>query len=144
MTRISKRPLNKDVWNRIWEIFLSTLSSLKRDSATDFVDDLLSETEKVMLAKRLSIALMTIKGYGPTEISDTLKVSQSTVNNVKKWLNLKGGGYRTTLEKIIRQEKIGYFFQELDNMLSKMGHPKQWDTIPSEKDQLKRNMKRLL
>lgn len=125
MTRVSRIPIEKGVWERVWEIFLSSLSSLKKESAANFVDDLLSDAEKIMLAKRLSVALMLIKNYSSAEISDTLKVSPSTVNSVKRWLNVKGEGYRTILSKIVRSEEMEHFFQNIDEILYKMGHPKR-------------------
>lgn len=144
MTRISRIPIEKDIWERVWNIFLDSLSSLKKESTADFVNDLFSDAEKIMLAKRLSVALMVIKDYSPAEISDTLKVSPSTVNSVKKWLNIKGEGYRMILSKIVRSEEMEHFFQNIDEILYKMGHPKRIGLKLPAREQRKRAVKRLL
>lgn len=142
MTRVSKNPLRKDIQERVWEIFLTSLSSLKKEVAMDFVNDLLSETEKVMLSKRLSIALMIIKGYNSSYIATTLKVSGSTVNSVRRWLSFGGQGYRLVLAKIIKKEELEIFFEDLDEDLLKLSHPKHWNQqLPIKKS---KQIKKLL
>ena len=71
MPQVSKRVLDKNVAKKMHEIFLEALLGLKNESeAYQFVYDLLTPTERVMLSKRLVIVLMLIKGYKREEIRD--------------------------------------------------------------------------
>ena len=64
MTQVSKRFLQKQVEERILDLFWTSLSSLSaKDKVSLFLDDLLSPTEKLMLSKRVAIAFMLMKGY---------------------------------------------------------------------------------
>ena len=102
----------------MYEIFLEALLGLKnKTEAYQFIYDLLTPTERIMLAKRLSIVLMLIKGYKREEIRDTLKVSTSTVSVVKIWLRLEGKGYRQILEKVLRKEKLKSLWYKIDYYL---------------------------
>ena len=58
-----------------------------------------------MIAKRIAIALMLIKGYTTIEIDEKLKVSLTTVFMVKAWLDTKGIEYKKILEDIVKQDQ---------------------------------------
>lgn len=147
MAQLSKRKLAQDLFERISEILLSVLSQTKtKEEVAVLIDDLLSPTEKVILSKRLAIALMIQKGYDPKEITDTLKVSSATVATVKNLMATKGEGYRNALEKIITRERITEFLENIDELLYKMGHSKRMaePVINTSKELRKRKIKRLL
>ncbi len=56
MTKVSRRYLNKELENRIIEVFLKTIVDIKTTvEAKNFIEDLLSPTERIMLVKRLAI-----------------------------------------------------------------------------------------
>lgn len=91
----------------MFEIFWREIADLKdAKEAEVFFNDLLTRTEKIMLAKRLSIALMLLKGHDYAMIKDALKVSTATVASVNSWLNHGGEGYKKVIEKIVRREKF--------------------------------------
>lgn len=61
--------------------FIETLASLKgRQEIKGFLSELLTPTEKIMLAKRLAIVLMLQKHFPFLAIERTLKVSPSTIS----------------------------------------------------------------
>lgn len=63
MTQVSRYPISKNVYDRCWEIFTKTLVGIRTSKdAEEIVSDLLTPTEKIMLVKRLSIALLLSKG----------------------------------------------------------------------------------
>ncbi|MBI2189955.1 MAG: hypothetical protein HYU49_00240, partial [Candidatus Levybacteria bacterium] len=99
MTQVSKYPISKDVADRIFEVFIKSLIKIKNDKdAKDLADDLFSPTEKIMLAKRLAIAFLLMRGYQYREISKLIKVSLTTIANVNLSLNYGKGGYKRILE----------------------------------------------
>ncbi len=108
----------------MYDLFLTSIASLRlSDEVRSFLDDFLSPTEQVMLAKRLSIAFLLYKGYTHRDISQLLKVSSGTVNKVSIDLQIKGMGYRKVIETIISKEKKEAFWGKVDDMLTNIMIP---------------------
>jgi uncharacterized protein YerC len=128
MTQVSRIPLSSEIEKRIFEIFLDSVAEVKtRGEVEKFLDDLLSPTERVMLAKRLSIAFLLHKGYDQRSICRILKVSLGTVNKVSLGLKLGGEGYQRVIRKIIQGEKMEEFWQKVDDFISDIVPPKGRD-----------------
>ena len=107
MPQVSKYPLNKTTETRLYQLFWETVSNLKDASkAKEFFTDLLTPTEKIMLSKRLAIAVMLIKGYDYSFIKSLLRVSPTTIGSVSLWLKYSGSGYRKVVERLARKEKF--------------------------------------
>lgn len=124
MAQISKRLLNKKVSHRIFEIFTEVISTLNKPTdIQDFLDDLLSPTEKIMLAKRLTIAYLLLKGYKQRSICSILKVSLSTVNKVSTNLQTKGRGYKEVIGKLFTKNKLNQILDKLDTYLFELLPP---------------------
>jgi TrpR-related protein YerC/YecD len=80
--------------------FAKALSSVKNPvESANFIQDLLSEAEVVMLARRLQVARLLLDGCTYEEIEKEMKVSNTTIAKVQTWLNLYGDGYRTIVER---------------------------------------------
>lgn len=106
MPQISKIPLDREIEVRIKELLDDGLATLgSRDDIEAFLSDLLTPTEKIMLGKRLAIAILLETGYNYREISLTLKVSTSTVATVVNWRKLNRGGYSKIIKNLLLQEK---------------------------------------
>lgn len=119
MTQVSRNPLNAKINERIFEIFVEVVAALSKPTEIqDFLDDLLSPTEKVMLGKRLSIAYLLLKGYDQRMICSMLKVSSGTVSRVSLNLQIKGKGYKGIFGKVFAKEKILQVLNKLDRLLS--------------------------
>ena len=75
MSKVSKRLINNNLENRIFEVFIKTIVDLKKPiDVQNFLNDLLSPVERIMLIKRLAIAILLTKGYTYEKIDETLKV----------------------------------------------------------------------
>ncbi len=139
MAQVSKRYLQKQVEERILDLFWNSLSSLStKEKIALFLDDLLTPTEKLMLSKRLAIAFMLMKGYDYPSINNRLKVSDQTIWNVKMSLTHRGKGYKMAIDQIMNKEKWEKFWQDLDHFFTQALPPrpgtnwkevrrKQWD-----------------
>lgn len=135
MTQVSRIPLGKDIQNRIFSIFLTSFQKARSSSEIkEFIDDLLSPTEQIMLAKRISIAFLLSKGYNQRTISQILKVSSTTVNKISLRFKYGGNGYHQVIREIINQEKIGEFIQKIDDFISDLVPPKGRDWSQWRKD----------
>ena len=105
MPRVSRKVLHPTVKAKIQELLLDCISRCRdQKTSAGFIDDLLTDTEKVMIAKRIAVALMILKGYPSLDIEETLKVSGQTVWMMRAWLSAKGKGYREMLEEVIERD----------------------------------------
>ena len=120
MPQVSKYPLRKEVFERVFELLLKTIAdSHTQKEATQLIDDLLTPTEKIMLAKRLSIAVLLAKNYSYKDIQEILRVSKPTIAFVNLYLKHGRGGYRRFVEKVLKEEKMeGFWAKAADLTLS--------------------------
>jgi len=114
MAQISRRLLKKDtedkINNLLWDAIVDCSS---KELTAQFLEDLLTPTEKVMLAKRLAIAYLIGKNIPHLKIADILKVSYPTVRTVSILLRYKGNGLRSILAKVERHLQWRRLFDEL-------------------------------
>lgn len=90
MPQVSKYLLEKQVKNRVFEVFWKTIAGLNTTpQVKEFFDELLTPTEKIMLAKRLAISILLYKKYSYEDIVDILKVSPSTIGNIARFYVFK-------------------------------------------------------
>lgn len=128
MSQVSGFPIHKKVEERMFEIFKSTISSLKNSQEIDdFLEDFLSPVEKIMLSKRLSIAILLAKGYTYPSIANILRVTPSTIAMVSLRFKYSGKGYKRMVERILSAEKRDNFWQKIEDVLSNIPHAKGSD-----------------
>lgn len=107
MTQVSKFKLDKKTQDTLLKNLLTVISKLNKEDQTRlFLDDLLTRTEKIVLAKRLAIALMLESGKSYEEIKDILKVSSSTIGVINNRLN-SGSGYKLVISQLQKMESKG-------------------------------------
>ena len=136
MAQVSRSPLAKDVGEKVIDIFLDTFAKIKnKDQAAKLLNDLLTPTEKIMLAKRLSIAYMLQKGYDYRTISQVLRVSTTTVARMSLTSKLAGEGFRTIIGMMLVYEKIDVFLSDLVEKVTGAIPPKgrDWSKWRSER-----------
>lgn len=136
MAMVSRRKLNKQLESYIFELFIRTISDLKEQKdIANFIEDLLSPTEKIMLVKRLAIAILLTKGYTYDAIDETLKVSRPTINHVSYWLKYGRSGYQKVVEKILRDQKKETTLDAIEETLLKLSRPGMIGTVRYEERQ---------
>lgn len=114
MSQISQRKMDDTIQAMMFEMFLGSFSKCTDQSeVASYLGDILTETEAVVLAKRLAIALMLTKGYNYNQICDFLKVTPPTISKVKTWLSMKGDGFRGVLAKVIEDPETEKFWEGL-------------------------------
>lgn len=97
------KKLKKYVKSRYLDALYAALDSAKeRNEIKSFVNDILTEGEKIMVGRRILIAkrLLTKKPY--REIVAEMGVGLDTVYRVKKWLGGRHKGYEKVVEKVRR------------------------------------------
>jgi TrpR-related protein YerC/YecD len=69
------------------------------EEAANLLIDLCSKQEIQMIAKRLKIAKLLLKGDTYEDIREKIKVSPQTIARVHAWLAESGAGYRLVIER---------------------------------------------
>lgn len=124
MPHVSRFPLKNEVKKEITKSLWWILAKFKTSQEIEkFLGDLLTPTEKTMVAKRLAIAAMLSKGYSGKEIGDVLKVSQTTVTHIKNWLEEGGEGYKMAVKKLSEKEVMDNFWKEVGEILVFLAGP---------------------
>ena len=104
MPHISSRRLDsallEKLFNKLVTIFEKAQS---KKSLQLLIDEILTSTEKIMIAKRLAIVLMLSGNTPQHKIADVLKVSHTTV--VKMSLGVEIGKFNSIL-KISKEERV--------------------------------------
>lgn len=80
MSQISKRWLKAEVSGKLVELFIKLIQQINTsEQAKNMSMTLFSAAERMMMAKRVSVMLMLVKGANYLTIRETLKVSQGTI-----------------------------------------------------------------
>ncbi|MBI4059544.1 hypothetical protein HY406_00595 [Candidatus Giovannonibacteria bacterium] len=121
MPHLSSKRVKKDVFEQMTNEFINAVAELKsKEEIKGFLRELLTPTERVMLAKRLAIILMLKKGYSFKIVEKTLKISSST--SLRFWGSLKTRPFIFLLKDVKRREARKKFWEELER-LSRFGLP---------------------
>ncbi|MFH1402343.1 MAG: Trp family transcriptional regulator [Patescibacteria group bacterium] len=121
MVNVSKKKLKKDVLNQINNRLVETVAMLKtNDSTKNFINDLLGESEKIVLAKRLSVVFMLQENISWYRISTLLKVSDTTVKKIA--MKIDNGEYENILN-IVKQKKSRITFWAGMDIVLRAGMP---------------------
>lgn len=116
MSRVNPRTLDGKDKMRYLDLLWTSIAQLEtREEVKQFFKDLLSESEAVMLARRIEIAKRLIDGYSYDKIAAELKVGTDTISRVQQWLVSGFGGY---------EKAINGFKKEIDSRLNKSGKKK--------------------
>jgi len=121
MTRTSKQKIEKTTWRSIHNQFNKTLLNLKSNNAGQkFLNDLLTESETVMLSKRLSIIFLILEKVPQRKIAEALKVSTSTIRRISYALD--HGGF-ATIQTFFREKKQCQEFWKEISVAIRFGMP---------------------
>lgn len=101
MPKISQNKLDKSAYDFINRSFIAILADLhdEKDIAS-LLDSLLTQTERLMLAKRLAIAVFLERELSYKKISNTLKVSSVTIGFVRNSITKNSSSYTQLIKKI--------------------------------------------
>jgi Trp operon repressor len=101
MMHVSRSKLNKTAEANIKQTFNIVLSNITKDNeVNEFLNSLLSTTEKLMLSKRLAIVLLLDANIPASRIASALHVTRETVSRIELLYQVKPEGYKTALNKI--------------------------------------------
>lgn len=117
MPRVSFNSLSKEVEQQLWNAFIRAFEMRNSESLASFLNNLLTPTEKIMLAKRLMIAVLLKKGYGATAICQTLKVSKTTVNVIRRSVAEGGKEYDAVFKEFTKRSHRSGVLDAIERLL---------------------------
>jgi len=113
MTRISKYRVEKKVLKKLYSLMFEIISNMDEEERfTGIMNELLSPTEKIMIAKRVAIIYLLIKGIDYLVIADVLKVSSRTIAKFHSIIE-EGKEVKNIIESVAGNDRIKVFFEEL-------------------------------
>ncbi len=105
MTQVSRIKLKPEVEQRIMNLFSIVISDIKgRDNVGKFLDDFLSPVEKIILVKRLAIAVLIAKGNDYDNIRRTLRVTFGTISKMSLKMKYGNGSVKSIAEYIANSD----------------------------------------
>jgi len=126
MGQVSRRQLPRIVSERMFELLIKAIIEAKDTAgAIALLRDLLTPVERIMIAKRLAIAVLLYREKTYEEIQDTLKVSKPTIAMVNGQLKYFGHGYREFVDKLSREKRWQGFFDKLGDVTFDHVQPKE-------------------
>lgn len=112
MSRVNPRTLDSGSRMKYLDLLWTSIAQLEtRQEVKQFFKDLLSESEAIMLARRIEVARRLVEGQSYGQISNELKIGTDTVSRVQRWLASGFGGY---------DKAIKGFEKELEKRTSKI------------------------
>lgn len=121
MSQVSKYPVSKEIYERIFDLLLETITKLNtKNQVSSFFDEFLTPTEHVMFAKRLAIGLLLAKNYKYREISTILRVSKGTIGTIAIRYRY-GKAVKNAVVHILRSEQMEAFWLGVAEVLSSIG-----------------------
>jgi uncharacterized protein YerC len=98
--------VHKDVQKQTLDVLFETAElAAKKGTTHDFIKELLTESEQLMLGRRLLVARMLLSGVSQAEIRHTLRLSPNTVWKVNKWLIEQLPEYGEALKKTEKERE---------------------------------------
>lgn len=129
MPHISKKRLDQKVFLAMYERFQTALTSLRnKKESGKLIRELLTPTERIMIAKRIAIVYMLHTGHSIYEVEQTLKVSPSTAARYS--LKSDSSDFTFLVSLIKKNEGLGKIFDTLEQLLTHRARGKgRWDFL---------------
>lgn len=105
MSHVSENVLAEKTRKQIIDSIEFVMADLSKNELNVFLHSLLSETERIMLAKRLAIALQTRQGIEQKTIANNFNVTRETVDRIHLSTILKPKGFELAARKL-KNEKV--------------------------------------
>lgn len=100
MSRVDSRKIVGEERMKYLDLLWTSIAELKsREDVKNFFKDLLSESESIMLARRIMIARYLLEDKSYEEIGEILSAGHSTIANVHRWLVSGFEGYENAIKK---------------------------------------------
>lgn len=121
MPHISSQKLDPKLQLQLFRQLTGLCGAISKNSAEGFFSSLLTETEQLMLSKRLASVIMLHEGYSQYTVENTLTLSSSTV--AKIYSGYTSGKYDSVCSAFSKRKKDAAAFWETIDVLLRLGMP---------------------
>lgn len=121
------------------DLLYTAASAVKGRTATkEFLKDLLTPSERIMLGRRIWIARLLLSGESQALIGKKLKVGPNTIWRVEKWLSDQMPGYEKAIQGLEKEmdariEKKNSYVEPFTFAALKKKYPLHFLLFPSPK-----------
>lgn len=124
MAKVKVYAVDKKERTRIINELLFVISSLKlRNDISDFFLGILTQSEILMIARRLQIAKMLLLGESYDDISSRMHVSHQTINKTEQWIRNNSEAGNAIIKRIKSIDNESEIILEREySMLDKYAH----------------------
>lgn len=110
MPHISKYRLKPKQEKNLVSVFKMVLTKTKNIHEMEyFITFLLSETEQLMFAKRIGIAVLIKEGLSEVDIADKLGVTRETVIRINLLMQTRGNGFEIAIKQLRKEKMLNEF-----------------------------------
>lgn len=139
MPQLSKNKLDAATRDEILKNFYFAVASLKQEADVALaLDDLLTKTERLMIAKRIAAVFLLSQGWRLRDISRTLKMSTATILHLRTKADGGKNGYTFILDLLTGRVRSRKFLERLERILGEF-----FDLIPPQKHDMRRRWRSL-
>ncbi len=125
MSQVSKYQLNNRIYTKIFTLFPQFLYRMtSRGKQAQLVDAFFTRTEKIVIAKRVAIAFMLVKGYTYDQIVGKIKVSHGTVAKIADSIRTHDQIIVKELMSISKEDSFIEFLGAISYGMAKLLPPK--------------------
>ncbi|MBI2051962.1 hypothetical protein HYT33_04345 [Candidatus Roizmanbacteria bacterium] len=113
MPQISKNLLSKERLGRVFNLFFDLVSNTNnKNTAQQVVGEILTDTERVMIAKRIACYYLITQDVSSGEIAETLNLSRATINH-HKYVFKNAPKVRSFLERRLKTNGVKKILKEI-------------------------------
>jgi uncharacterized protein YerC len=106
MPQVSKRKLDEGVKKDLLDSLSYTIKELQTKSEVDkFLSSALTDTERLMISKRVLTAFLLRNNVEEKKIGDTLKLTSATITRLKMWISLRREGFDLVFSKLEKRTR---------------------------------------
>jgi len=131
MPHISSEKIDKKIFDTLFQQMVYIQTGLTKKEVSGFIENLLTETEKVMMTKRCAAVLMFNAGCSAYEVWNTLKLSPSTAANIK--LSYENGAFDHLIHIFKHKKQEKEEFMKALNKALRLGMPSmgkdRWEAL---------------
>lgn len=118
MPHVSRKLLDSKTKRQIIDTFELVLGKFNKNEVNIFMFSLLSETERLMLAKRLAVAILLKEGVEQPSIAKALHVTRETVSRIDFAYMKRPQGFKEAFKKISEDKTMQDIKKMLINLAS--------------------------
>ena len=117
MTNVSRANVDTSDYKLAYQQLILLISKLEKNNASSFLDELLTDSEKIMIVKRFAAIFMFQQNYTSYRISHVLAMSLSTTHRIYKLF--ESGRFNKLLSCIPKKQQNEFLEILKDFMMSK-------------------------